>query len=120
MKYWSRSALSIYKYLLSMSNSIDKSINDTGKNSNSVSLQKYQTTFFQTNKILELIDRKRKIINIKVAVENASQDLKEAADLTGHAMLKLRKDQDITTETIGKICKALNCQMTDIMEFVEK
>lgn len=48
------------------------------------------------------------------------KDLKEAAGLTGHTMLKLRKDQDITTETIGKICKALGCQMTDIMEFVEK
>ena len=48
------------------------------------------------------------------------KDLKEAAGLTGHTMLKLRKDQDITTETIGKICKALSCEMTDIMEFVEK
>ena len=46
------------------------------------------------------------------------KDLKEAAGLTGHTMLKLRKDQDITTETIGKICKALGCEMTDIMEFV--
>lgn len=48
------------------------------------------------------------------------KDLKESAGLTSHAMLKLRKDQDITTETIGKICKALKCEMTDIMEFVEK
>ena len=48
------------------------------------------------------------------------KDLKEAAGLTGHTMLKLRKNQDITTETIGKICKALDCEMTDIMEFVEK
>ena len=48
------------------------------------------------------------------------KDLKEAAGLTSHTMLKLRKDQDITTETIGKICKALGCEMTDIMEFVEK
>ena len=47
------------------------------------------------------------------------KDLKEAAGLTGHAMLKLRKNQDITTETIGKICKALDCQMTDIMEFID-
>ena len=47
------------------------------------------------------------------------KDMKEAG-LTGHTMLKLRKDQDITTETIGKICKALDCQMTGIMEFVEK
>jgi len=46
------------------------------------------------------------------------KDLKEAAGLTGHTMLKLRKNQDITTETIGKICKALDCEMTDIMEFI--
>ena len=47
------------------------------------------------------------------------KDLKESAGLIGHTMLKLRKNQDITTETIGKICKAFNCQMTDIMDFVE-
>lgn len=48
------------------------------------------------------------------------KDLQEAAGLTNHTMLKLRKDQDITTETIGKICKALGCQAHDIMEFIEE
>ena len=48
------------------------------------------------------------------------KDLQEAAGLTGHIMLKLRNNQDITTQTIGKICKALDCQMDDIMEFCEK
>ncbi len=47
------------------------------------------------------------------------KDLQQAAELTNHTMLKLRKDQNITTETIGKICKALDCDMNDIMEFVE-
>lgn len=48
------------------------------------------------------------------------KDLKESAGLTGHAMMKLRKNQDITTETLGKICLALNCQVDDIMEFVSE
>lgn len=48
------------------------------------------------------------------------KDLQETAGLTNHAMLKLCKNQDITTETIGKICKALGCQADDIMEFVEE
>ena len=56
-----------------------------------------------------LIDRKMK-----------KKDLKEAAGLTGHAMMKLRNNKDITTETIGKICKALYCRVDDIMEFFEK
>lgn len=46
------------------------------------------------------------------------KDLKEAAGLTGHAMMKLRNNENITTETIGKICVALNCHVDDIMEFV--
>lgn len=48
------------------------------------------------------------------------KDLQEAAGLTNHTMLKLRKDQDITTETIGKICIALNCSADDIMEFISE
>ena len=48
------------------------------------------------------------------------KDLQAAAGLTNHTMLKLRNNENITTETIGKICKALDCQADDIMEFVEK
>ena len=47
------------------------------------------------------------------------KDLQERAGLTHHEMLKLRNDMNITTETIGKICKALDCQADDIMEFVD-
>ena len=47
------------------------------------------------------------------------KDLQQAADLTNHTMLKLRNNENITTETIGKICKALGCQADDIMEFLD-
>ncbi len=61
-----------------------------------------------------------KLWHILIDRNMKKKDLQEAAGLTNHAMLKLRNNQDITTETIGKICKALECQMDDIMEFVEK
>ena len=48
------------------------------------------------------------------------KDLQEQAGLTHHEMLKLRNDMNITTETIGKICKALDCQADDIIEFYEE
>ena len=47
------------------------------------------------------------------------KDLQEAAELTNHTMHRLRNDKDVTTETIGKICKALNCPVEDIMDFIE-
>lgn len=69
MKYWSKTALSVYRYLESMADTVDKKIINTGSNSNKEGLQKYQTTYFQTNQMIELIERKRKFINLKVAVE---------------------------------------------------
>lgn len=48
------------------------------------------------------------------------KDLQEQAGLTHHEMLKLRNDMSITTDTIGKICKAMKCEPTDIMEFVDE
>lgn len=48
------------------------------------------------------------------------KDLQEQAGLTHHEMLKLRNDMNITTDTIGKICMAMKCEPTDIMEFVEE
>ena len=47
------------------------------------------------------------------------KDLQAAAELTNHTMHRLRNDKDVTTETIGKICKALNCQVEDIIDFIE-
>ena len=45
------------------------------------------------------------------------KDLQEIAGLTQYAMLKLGRDEDVSTEILGKICKALNCSTEDIMEF---
>ncbi len=47
------------------------------------------------------------------------KDLKENAELTSYAMNKLSRDEDVTTETLGKICKALQCSTDDIMEFID-
>ena len=52
MKYWSKSALLIYKYLEKMTNTVDKLIMDIGKHSNSHIMQKNQTTYGQASKII--------------------------------------------------------------------
>ena len=62
----------------------------------------------------------KKLRLMLVEKDMKKKDLQEQAGLTHHEMLKLRNDMNITTETIGKICKALDCQADDIMEFIEK
>ena len=62
----------------------------------------------------------KKLRLMLVEKDMKKKDLQEQAGLTHHEMLKLRNDRNITTETIGKICKALDCQANDTMEFYEE
>lgn len=56
-----------------------------------------------------LIDKKMK-----------KKDLQEAAHITHYQMMKLARDENITTEIIGRICKALGCTPDEIMEFYDE
>lgn len=44
------------------------------------------------------------------------KDLQEKAGLTKHTIRKLGNDETVTTDTLAKICRALNCTVDDIME----
>ncbi len=46
-------------------------------------------------------------------------DLRLAAGLTTNVIAKLGRNENVSTEVLGKICKTLNCDITDIMEFVD-
>ena len=46
----------------------------------------------------------------------------ELAQITGvstYTINKLNKNDNVTVEVLGKICKALDCTLDDIMEFEE-
>lgn len=46
------------------------------------------------------------------------RDLKEAANLSPSLMSKLNQNKSVTTNTLVRICTALNCRIEDIMEIV--
>ncbi len=46
------------------------------------------------------------------------KDLQAAANLTSYAMYKLANNDNVTTEVLGKICKALHCTVDDIIDFI--
>ena len=60
----------------------------------------------------------KKLWHILLDRDMKKKDLQSAAGLTSYAMNKLSRDEDVTTEIPGKICKALDCTTDDIMEFV--
>ncbi len=46
--------------------------------------------------------------------------LRERTGITTNVIAKMGKNENVSTEVICKICKALNCQITDIMELMEE
>ena len=60
----------------------------------------------------------KKLWHILLDRDMKKKDLQSAAGLTSYAMNKLSRDEDDTTEILGRICKALDCTTDDIMEFV--
>ena len=47
------------------------------------------------------------------------QDLREASGISSASVAKLGKGDNITTEVLLRVCTALNCDISDIMEVVE-
>lgn len=46
------------------------------------------------------------------------QDLREACGISSASVAKLGKGENVTTEVLLRICSALNCDFSDIMEAV--
>ena len=45
-------------------------------------------------------------------------DLRRAAGIAPNTMTKLNRDEEVTLETLGKICAALSVDIGDIVEFL--
>ena len=55
----------------------------------------------------------KKLWHILLDRDMKKRDLQEAAGLTKYAINKLSRDENVSTEVLGKICSALNCTTDD-------
>ena len=51
-------------------------------------------------------------------IKIAFNPLAKAADISNYTITKMSKGENVTVETLGKICKVLGCGVDDIMEFI--
>ena len=63
--------------------------------------------------------RYNKLWKILIDKKMKKKDIQEAARLTRYQMLKLARDENITTDVVGSSCKALDCTPDDIREFYD-
>lgn len=75
MKTWSKTILSVYKYLEALSNSIDNLVLKKSINSAFYSSYRFDSCYDVANKIMQLTERKINLINIKVMVDDTFESL---------------------------------------------
>lgn len=59
----------------------------------------------------------RKLWHLMLDLKLNKSGLEKKAGISHHAMLKLTKDQDVSTEVLTKISGALGCEVSDIVDF---
>lgn len=59
----------------------------------------------------------KKLWKLLIDRDMKKKDLVEAADLSWTSMAKMAKGQNVSMEVLMRICKALGCNIGDIVEF---
>ena len=60
----------------------------------------------------------KRLWKILIDRDMKKKDLAKLADLSTYTITKMSKGENVTTDTLGKICKALDVRLEDIMEFI--
>ena len=62
----------------------------------------------------------KKLWKLLIDRDLKKKDLMQMAGISNYTLARLNKGDNISTETVAKICKDLNCGFDDIMEIIEK
>ena len=60
----------------------------------------------------------KKLWKLLIDKDMKKKDLERAAGISNYVVSKMTGNENITVETVEKNCKALNCTLNDMMEFV--
>ena len=60
----------------------------------------------------------KKLWKLLIDKDLKRKDLESLAGVSHYTINKLNKGENVTTDTLGKICKVLECNVEDIMEFI--
>lgn len=62
----------------------------------------------------------KKLWKLLIDRDLKKKDLEAMAQISHYTMNKLTHGDNVTTDVLGRICKALGCSLDDIMEFIDE
>lgn len=60
----------------------------------------------------------KKLWHLMLDKDMKKKDLISAAEITDYTMRKLNNNEDVPVSVLGKICRALDCELQDIVEIL--
>lgn len=61
----------------------------------------------------------KKLWKLLIDKDMKKGELQQLANISASSIAKLGKNENVNTDILVKICKALNCELSDIMELTE-
>ena len=58
----------------------------------------------------------KKLWKLLIDRDMKKKDLEKAAGISNYVISKMTRNENVTVETVGKICKALNCGILNVIE----
>lgn len=62
----------------------------------------------------------KKLWKLLIDWDMKKKDLAEKANISSYTLSKLNRGDNVNTDTLVKICKALDCQIEDIVEIISE
>ena len=62
----------------------------------------------------------KKLWKLLIDRDLKKKDLAKKAGISDYTITKMGKGENVTVETLGKICFALDCGLDDIIEFIKE
>ena len=60
----------------------------------------------------------KKLWKLLIDHDMKKKDLDKAANISNYTITKMNKGENVTVETLGKICSVLDCKIDDILDFI--
>ena len=60
----------------------------------------------------------KKLWHILIDRNMKKKDLEALAGINHYTMSKMSRDENVTTDVLGKVCAALDCKVEDIIDFL--
>ena len=61
----------------------------------------------------------KKLWKLLIDLDMKKKDLQQAAGVSSALIAKMGRNENVSTDSLVKICKALNCDIGDIMEVIQ-